>query len=99
MHITVPNKMKQNKYFCYLINQFSLELMKEMSRIRSGEGLETDTTTVGERKYCWRHRRRADPLTRSQSNLILANGFRSFNSQLVSPGALGNGVTTDQQLN
>lgn len=43
MHITVPNKMKQNKYFCYLIHQFSLELMKEMSRIISGKGLETDT--------------------------------------------------------
>lgn len=99
MHITVPNKMKQNKYFCYLIHQFSLELMKEMSRILSGKGLETDTTTVGERKSCWRHRRRADPLTRSQSMLILAHGFRSFNSQLVSPVALSTGVITDHQLN
>lgn len=99
MHIMVPNKMKQNKYFCYLINQFSLELMKEMSRIRSGEGLETDTTTVGERKSCWRHRYRADPLTRLQNKLILAHGFRNLNSQLVSLVVLGNGVTTDHQLN
>lgn len=99
MHIMVPNKMKQNKYVCFLINQFSLELMKEMSRIRSGEGLETDTTTVGERKSCWRHRSRADPLIRSQNKLILAHGFRNFNSQLVRPVALGIGVTTDHQLN
>ena len=99
MHSMVPNKMKQNKYFCYLINQFSLELMKEMSRIRSGEGLETDTTTVGERKSYWRHRCRADPLTRSQNKLILAHGVRNYNSQLVSPVALGIGVTIDHQLN
>lgn len=70
-----------------------------MSRIISGEGLEIDTTTDGERKSCGRHRHRADPLTRSQSKLTLAHGFRSFNPQLVSPVALGTGVTIDHQLN